>query len=626
MDLLSVTQSLLEQNEKLSSAVALAEQSVREERGSTLVEAVERFEAIATMMRGELRALEQLVPRAQGTERRLRALDAHIDNLGRSLGRAAERAAQGDWVGTADRVALEVLPMFDGLRNRLEREKTLAGGIEEERRWRDSLVSALRAGRDQVDSRKHEFEVSIVLCAYNKLEYTQLAVESLLEHTDLTNTSVEILLVDNGSTDGTRDYFRGIPGARVVELDVNTGPLGGFAAGWCASRGRFIAWLANDVVVTPRWLEQLLTCVRSDPEIALVVPTCNAISNLQAVPTDYGDDFAAMNRFADRYNSSNPRKWEERARLMPFAAVMPRSLLEHGFRFDPIYSLGEFVDDDESTVFRRAGYRQVLAGDTFVHHFGSVTLGEAQRAESSLQRMRSVYRDKWGVDAWDGCSVLLDVVDGVGQLLPRAGGAMLMVEPLFGDTFLRIRRALADAERELQTAHALVLDERFLPDAQFYFDAVHGALNGISTQRYDLIALGREVTDIAGDAPSAFLESLAAALAPGGRLFARVRNPHSVRTILSLLQPRLGYDEPSEKDSVTLVSLPEVERRLRAAGLVTRLATAPSYQNEATERKLAELFMKLVPGTTTDHDTWLSPTLVLIVERPSRDESDGPVR
>ena len=85
--------------------------------------------------------------------------------------------------------------------------------------------------------------------------------------------------------------------------------------------------------------------------------------------------------------------------MLPCMSIMP-TVLARACTNDPWFRFGEFADDDVSTRLRRAGFRQMLARDTFVHHFGSVTASTVQSQAQTLPQSRLLYRQKWGVDAW----------------------------------------------------------------------------------------------------------------------------------------------------------------------------------------------------------------------------------
>lgn len=108
--------------------------------------------------------------------------------------------------------------------------------------------------------------VSIITVNLNGERYLMGLLASL-EHQ--THPRTEILLVDNGSTDGSlalvRDHF---PGVRVIEAGENLGFTGGNNLGFRKSRGEYLALINNDCVVPPDWLHRLVAVAEADPSIA----------------------------------------------------------------------------------------------------------------------------------------------------------------------------------------------------------------------------------------------------------------------------------------------------------------------------------------------------------------------
>ena len=128
--------------------------------------------------------------------------------------------------------------------------------------------------------------------------------------------------------------------------------------------GKYIVDFSNDVVATPNWLENLITCIESDDNIISVVPTCQnyAISQHQGIEVKYQNSFEnlpKMEEFALLYNKSNPCLWEERAILMPFVSVVKREVL-YSDLLDPSYTQAQFIDDDISTVYRRSRIKEYI--------------------------------------------------------------------------------------------------------------------------------------------------------------------------------------------------------------------------------------------------------------------------
>ena len=388
----------------------------------------------------------------------------------------------------------------------------------------------------------YPYDVSIVLCAYNKLEYTKAAVESIFAHTDFSSGRVELITINNGSDDGTREYFECLPHAKKINLTYN---IPGFDAAQHIAEGKYYIGYSNDVIATPHWLDHLFTAMESDPHIAFAVPTCNeeGVSNRQGIPVPYQNvlaDVEKMQAFAAKHNHRNPALWEERPVLMPFLYIARMDVYRLGSP-DPCYTRLEFVDDDLSTLLRRTGWRQLLLMDTFVHHFGGVTLGEGRKntKNNAVVEMRRVYYEKWGVDAWDsrGCFPGTEDIWKWHDFCDKE--RVLVLEPRFGDLACDLRNVYRHAGL---TPHmtAAVFDERYLLDTGYLFDETIAAA-GIADAAaqtagsYDVIAAGCYLDELPIGAVIADLERLYALLAPNGILILPVRNPGSAYELTRIM-------------------------------------------------------------------------------------------
>ena len=98
-------------------------------------------------------------------------------------------------------------------------------------------------------------EISVVIVTWNGRHYLEGCLEAVATQTDV---EPEIVLVDNGSSDGTVDFVRSrFPGVRIVALGENRGFAGGNNAGARAARGEFLAFLNNDTIPESTWLRAL---------------------------------------------------------------------------------------------------------------------------------------------------------------------------------------------------------------------------------------------------------------------------------------------------------------------------------------------------------------------------------
>jgi GT2 family glycosyltransferase len=233
---------------------------------------------------------------------------------------------------------------------------------------------------------------SIIIPAFNRLEMTKRCVAHLRAHTDL---PYEIVLVDNGSSDGTADWGRG-EGLHVIANRENRGFPEACNQGLLASEGAYLVLLNNDVLVSPGWLGRLAAHAERDGGVGLVGPSTNFAFSYQQVPVPYCEEqgflaFAA--ELAVRYAGHA----QPVTRLVGLCLLIPRAVREAVGLLDPRFGLGLFEDDDYCLRVRMAGYLVLWARDVFVHHEGHQTFRDLPEWEyrRRLDRNRERLLDKW---------------------------------------------------------------------------------------------------------------------------------------------------------------------------------------------------------------------------------------
>ena len=100
---------------------------------------------------------------------------------------------------------------------------------------------------------------SVVVPCWNQLEFTRQCISALKNHT---RPPWELIVIDNGSTDGTDAYLGGVQDASAVPVTVisnreNRGFPAAVDQGLQRARGEYLVLLNNDVVVTDARLDQL---------------------------------------------------------------------------------------------------------------------------------------------------------------------------------------------------------------------------------------------------------------------------------------------------------------------------------------------------------------------------------
>jgi N-acetylglucosaminyl-diphospho-decaprenol L-rhamnosyltransferase len=101
-----------------------------------------------------------------------------------------------------------------------------------------------------------DLTVTVVVVTWNGLELTLRCLESLrAQRTE--GLAVNLVVVDNGSTDGTVDHLAEAGDVDLVALPTNTGFAGGVNAGVRASSGDVVVLINNDAVAAPGFLQAL---------------------------------------------------------------------------------------------------------------------------------------------------------------------------------------------------------------------------------------------------------------------------------------------------------------------------------------------------------------------------------
>jgi len=271
--------------------------------------------------------------------------------------------------------------------------------------------------------------VSVVIVTIDGLVFSRLCLETLLRHE--TSVPFEVIVVDNGSSDGTVEYLSEVSlRDRRVRVERNSRNAGFAAAtnrGLLLARGSVMVLLNNDTIVVDGWLDRIIRHLH-DPSLGLIGAVTNRAANESEIDVSYRT-LGELRRFArERAETFDRAVFDIRTPMM-FCVALRRDVWDAVGPLDERFAIGLFEDDDYAMRVRRAGYRVKCAEDVFVHHFGQASIGRLSATGEYgelFHANRKRWEAKWGT-AWRPHS--RRVQPGYSELVDRVRSAVSEIVP-----------------------------------------------------------------------------------------------------------------------------------------------------------------------------------------------------
>ncbi len=387
----------------------------------------------------------------------------------------------------------------------------------------------------------NEINIGIFVLGYNRVDKTKECIESILKYTS--DIKYELILIDNNSTDDTYEYFKSVSyeHKKIVRLSKNTGFAFVSQLYTSVFKGKYYVIVTNDVIVTQNWLSNLMKCIESDDSIGMVSPKSSNVSNLQQVSLNF-NNLDEMQAEAKKFNISNPLKWEERIRLINIVSVVKKEVFDL-VGFTDIGFFHDFSEDDYSLRVRRAGYKLILCGDTFVHHnhdYWNMENKDPVEFNKSLTSGRNNFKEKYfDIDAWDDVLNFETLPFNIDTIPLQAIPKILAIDVRCGTPILQLRNLLRENNLLYSECHAFTSNAKYYNDLLYVTngkvkcDRIDYLTEHYSINSFDFIILGEVINDYAK--PIQLLQELLQFLKPNGQLLMKLQNIFDFKMLLHMM-------------------------------------------------------------------------------------------
>jgi len=225
---------------------------------------------------------------------------------------------------------------------------------------------------------------TIIVVSYNKRMYTELCLTSMLRADP---SPGQIVVIDNGSTDGTveflREQFPALAEAEGVKFDLirndsNVGACTARNQGLAVASGRHIGFMDNDIAVRSRgWLATLASILDAEPKVGIVGPKLV----FPFEPYNIQHAGAAISKTGrvcylgrgEPIDAPEHNRRREVQCLISACWLMKREVPEQIGDLDEVFNPAQFEDFDFCYRARDAGWTVLYDPSAEMYHYESVT-------------------------------------------------------------------------------------------------------------------------------------------------------------------------------------------------------------------------------------------------------------
>jgi len=232
----------------------------------------------------------------------------------------------------------------------------------------------------------------IVMLTYNKQELTKNCIDSFLANT---KTPCRLIVIDNCSTDETREYLSTLKDTSICKFKVifnreNRGFVGGMNQGIELSRAPYICLANNDLLFGPGWLAEMISVFAKFDQVGLLNPNSNSLG--ARIPSG-----STLSSYSQELTTNYKNVFTELPFCIGFCMMIKRQVVEKaGGLSDEFYPMF-FEDTDYSLKVQKCGYLIGVAKAAYVWHKEHGSLKQlGPDKEKNFLKSKATFVRKWG--------------------------------------------------------------------------------------------------------------------------------------------------------------------------------------------------------------------------------------
>lgn len=225
----------------------------------------------------------------------------------------------------------------------------------------------------------------LVIPVHNALKSTRNCLESVRRHAP---PWARVIVVNDRSDARTTAWLEEQSDVLVLHNAWNLGFVASANRGMLFSEAPYVCLLNSDTLLTEGALERMVARLDDDYSIGICCPLSNNSMNL-SVNIPPGENVFSFSR---RVTDTSPALYPDVVTVVGFCLLIRRDVIRTIGVFDTVFGLGYCEESDYHYRVRSAGWRAVVADDTFVYHKqGASFLDGNERMHRNLE----IFRQRW---------------------------------------------------------------------------------------------------------------------------------------------------------------------------------------------------------------------------------------